>query len=160
MSLYDWLLFLHVLTAFALVAALVVFWVIGIVARTVDRPAESLRYFRVARPANVLVVIGSLGTVIFGVWLAIERDEYQVWDGWIIAALILWAISTETGRRGGVPYMEAQKLAEQLAAEGRGEESSPELRARLKDPKGMTLNGISSLAVLLLLIDMIYKPGA
>lgn len=159
MSLYDWLLFLHILTAFALVAALVVFWIIGIVARNVDRPAESLRYFRVARPANVLVIVGILGTLVFGIWLAIERDEYQVWDGWIVAALVLWAIATETGRRGGIPYMEAKQLAERLAAEGRAEEPSPELRAKLKDRNGMILNGLSSLAVLLLLIDMIYKPG-
>ena len=160
MSLYDWLLFLHVLTAFALVAALVVFWIIGIVARNVDRAAESLRYFRVARPANVLVIVGTLGTLVLGIWLAIDRDEYQVWDGWIIAALVLWAIAAETGRRGGIPYTEAKKLAERLAAEGRGEEPSAELQAKLKDRNGMILNGISSLAVLLLLIDMIYKPGA
>jgi uncharacterized membrane protein len=159
-SLYDWLLFLHIVTAFALVAALVVFWIIGIAARNVDRPAESLRYFRVARPANVIVVIGSVGTLVFGVWLAIERDEYKVWDGWIIAAFVLWAIATETGRRGGLPYMAAQKLAERLAAEGRAEEPSAELRTRLKDRSGMMLNGLSTAAVLLLLIDMIYKPGA
>ena len=103
MSLYDWLLFLHVLTAFALVAALVVFWIIGIVARNVDRPVESLRYFRVAQPANVLVIVGTLGTLVFGIWLAIERDAYQVWDGWILAALVLWAVASETGRRGGAP---------------------------------------------------------
>jgi uncharacterized membrane protein len=160
LSLYDWLLFLHILTAFALVAALVVFWTIGIAARNVDRPAESLRYFRVAQPANVLVIVGTLGTLVFGIWLAIEREEYQVWDGWIIAALVLWAIATETGRRGGLPYIEAKKLAERLAAEGRAEESSPELHAKLKDRSGMMLNGLSTLAVLLLLIDMIYKPGA
>jgi hypothetical protein len=160
LSLYDWLLFLHILTAFALVAALVVFWIIGIVARNVDRPAESLRYLRVARPANVLVIVGTLGTLVFGIWLAIEREEYQVWDGWIIAALVLWAIAAETGRRGGLPYMEAKQLAERLAAEGRPEEPSPELHAKLKDRNGVLLNGLSTVAVLLLLIDMIYKPGA
>ncbi|MBA3384582.1 MAG: hypothetical protein H0T20_08015 [Actinobacteria bacterium] len=108
----------------------------------------------------MLVIVGTLSTLVFGIWLAIERDEYKVWDGWIIAALVLWAIAAETGRRGGVPYMEARKLAERLAAEGRAEEPSPELRAKLKDRNGMILNGLSSLAVLLLLIDMIYKPGA
>ncbi len=160
MSFYDWLLFLHVLTAFALVAALVVFWTIGIVARDVDRPAESLRYFRVARPANVLIVFGTLGTLIFGIALAIERDAYHVWDGWILAAIILWAISSETGRRGGTTYTEAQQLAERLATEGRAEEPSAELRAKLKDPRAMMLNAVSSVIVLLLLADMIYKPGA
>ncbi|MDX6424009.1 MAG: putative integral rane protein [Gaiellaceae bacterium] len=160
MSLYDGLLFLHVLTAFALVAALVVFWIIGIVSRNVARPAESLRYFRVAQPANILIVVGTLGTLIFGIWLAVERDEYQVWDGWILAALVLWAVASEAGRRGGLPYMEAKKLAERLAAEGRADEPSPELHAKLKDRSGMMLNALSSLAVLLLLLDMIYKPGA
>ena len=160
MSLYHWLLFLHVLTAFALVAALVVFWIIGIVARNVDRPVESLRYFRVAQPANILVAVGTLGTLIFGIWLAIERDEYQVWDGWILAALVLWAVASETGRRGGLPYMEAKKLAERLAAEGRADEPSPELHTKLKDRNAMMLQALSSLAVLFLLLDMIFKPGA
>ncbi len=157
---YEWLLFLHVLTAFALVAALVVFWVIGVVARNVDRPVESLRYFRIARPASFLVGVGILGTLIFGIALALERDEYSVWDGWIVGAIVLWAIATETGRRGGLPYAEAQKLAEQLNAEGRGEQPSPELRAKLQDRGGVIFNAVSSILVLLLLVDMIYKPGA
>jgi hypothetical protein len=160
LSLYDWLLFFHVFTAFALVAALVVFWIVGVVARNVDRPSESLRYFQVAQPANVLVIVGTLGTLIFGIWLAIERDEYQVWDGWILVALVLWAVASETGRRGGLPYIEAKKLAERLAAEGRGDEPSPELHAKLKDRNAMMLQALSSLAVLFLLLDMIYKPGA
>jgi hypothetical protein len=160
MSLYDWLLFLHVLTAFALVAALVVFWIIGIVARGVDRPAESLRYFRVARPTSIILGVGIGGTLVLGILLAIERDEYQVWDGWILGAIVLWALATETGRRGGVPYAEAQKLAEQLSAEGRGEEPSAELQAKLQDRSAIVLNAVSSLLVLVLLVDMIYKPGA
>ena len=160
MSLYDWLLFLHVLTAFSLVAALVVFWTIGVVARNVDRPSESLRYFRVARPANVFVGIGTVGTLVFGIWLAIERDEYQVWDGWILIALVLWAIATELGRRGGNTFGEAAKLAGRLSAEGRGDESSVELRTLLQDRRAIMLQALSSLGVLLILIDMIYKPGA
>ena len=157
---YEWLLFLHVLTAFSLVAALTVFWVIGIVARKVDRPVDSLRYFRVARPANVLVVVGILGTLVLGIALAIERDEYQVWDGWILGAIVLWALATETGRRGGVAYQKAQQLAERLAAEGRADEPSAELRALLQDRNAIILNAVSSLLVLLILVDMIYKPGA
>ena len=128
-SLYDWLLFLHVLAAFSLVSALVVFWTMGIVARNVDRPSESLRYFRVAMPANVLVGIGTVGTLIFGVWLAIERDEYQVWDGWILVALALGdrhryrPPRRECVRRGG------EVAGRLLSSEGRGESraSSPTL---------------------------------
>jgi hypothetical protein len=159
-SLYDWLLFLHVLTAFSLVAALVVFWVIGLVARNVDSANESLGYFRVARAANVLIGIGAVGTLLLGIWLAIERDQYQVWDGWILGAIVLWAVSTELGRRGGKPYAEAAKLSGRLAAEGRGDESHPELRTLLKDRNGLVLSAVSTIGYLLILIDMIYKPGA
>jgi Predicted integral membrane protein (DUF2269) len=157
---YDWLLFLHVASAFALVAALVVFWIIAVAARNVDRPSESLRYFRVAKPANVLVIAGTIGTLIFGIWLAIDHEAFQIWDGWILAALVLWAVAAATGQRGGVVYAQAAKLAAQLSAEGRGEESSAELRALLQDRRAMWLNIVSSVAVVVLLVDMIYKPGA
>jgi hypothetical protein len=160
MSLYDWLLFLHVLTAFAMVAAFVVFWIIGIMARGIDRPAQSLSYFRVARPTSFMMGVGIGGTLVLGILLAIERDEYQVWDGWILGAIVLWALATETGRRGGLPYAEAQKLAEQLSAQGRGEEPSAELQAKLQDRGAIVLNAASSLLVLAILVDMIYKPGA
>jgi uncharacterized membrane protein len=157
---YDWLLFFHVAAAFALVAALVVYWVIAVAARNVDRAADSVRYFQVARPANVLVIAGTVGTLIFGIWLAIYVDGYELWDGWIIAAIVLWVIAAVTGQRGGVIYAQAQKLAEQRVLEGRGDEPSPELKAMLQDRRAMLLNIISSLAVVVIIVDMIYKPGA
>jgi Predicted integral membrane protein (DUF2269) len=160
MSFYDWLLFAHVATAFALVAALVTFWVVAVAARDVDRPSDSARYFRVTKPANVLVIVGTIGTLLLGIWLAIDAEAYQVWDGWIIAAIVLWAISAGTGQRGGVTYAEAQKLAERLVAEGRGDEPSAELRTMLQDRRAALLNVVSSLAVLVILYLMIYKPGA
>ena len=104
MSFYDWLLFAHIATAFALVAALVTFWVVAVAARDVDRPSDSARDFRVTKPANVLVIVGTIGTLLLGIWLAIDAEAYQVWDGWIIAAIVLWAISAGTGQRGGVTY--------------------------------------------------------
>jgi hypothetical protein len=159
-SWYDWLLFLHVASAFAIVAAFVVFWMIAIAGRNVDRPRESLRYFRMARPANVLIIAGTVGTLVFGIWLAIYVDGYELWDGWIIAALVLWAIAVVTGQRGGVAYAEAQKLATRLEGEGRADEPSTELRTLLQDRRAMWLNIVSTVAVVLILIDMIYKPGA
>ena len=160
MGWYDWLLFLHVATAFALVAALVVYWVIAVAARNVDRPVDSVRYFQIARPANILAAVGTVGVLVFGIWLAIYVDGYEVWDGWILGAIVLWAIGTFAGVRGGQPYAQAQKLAEQRVLEGRGDEPSPELQAMLQDRRAMWLNIISSLAVVLILVDMIYKPGA
>jgi uncharacterized membrane protein len=157
---YDWLLFLDVATAFALVAALVVFWIIAVAGRNTDRPSESLRLFSIARPANILVVVGTLGTLIFGIWLAIDSAAYKVWDGWVLLAIALWAVAAGTGQRGGQTYAKGQKLAAQLAAEGRADEPSAELRVLLQDRRAMWLNIVSSVAVLAILVVMIYKPGA
>jgi uncharacterized membrane protein len=157
---YDWLLFLHVASAFALVAALVVYWVIAVAGRNVERPVESLRYFRIAKPANILVIAGTIGTLIFGIWLAIHVEGYSVFDGWVLAALALWVVAAVTGQRGGVAYAQAQKVAQRLEGEGRADEASEELRTLLTDRRAMWLNIVSSVAVLLILVDMIYKPGA
>ena len=111
-------------------------------------------------PANVLIVIGTLGTLIFGIWLAIDFDAYHPWDGWIIAALVLWAISAGLGQRAGQTYAQAQQLAARLAAENRGSEPSVELKALLQSGAAMWMNLASTVAVLLILVIMIYKPGA
>ena len=160
MTFSDWLLFFHIASAFALVAALATFWTIAIAARNVERPVDSLRYFRIAKPANVLIVIGTLGTLIFGIWLAIDFDAYHPWDGWIIAALVLWAISAGLGQRAGQTYAQAQQLAARLSAENRGSEPSVELKALLQSGAAMWMNLASTVAVLLILVIMIYKPGA
>jgi uncharacterized membrane protein len=159
-SFYDWLLFLHVASGFAIVAALVVFWIIAVVGRNVDRPSESLRLFRIAKPANILVAVGTIGTLVFGIWLAIDSDAYQVWDGWVLLAIVLWAVAAGTGQRGGQTYAEGQKLAQQLAAGGSADEPSADLRTLLQNRRAMWLNIVSSAAVLAILVVMIYKPGA
>jgi hypothetical protein len=158
-SFYDWLLALHILAAFALVAAFTVFWTVAVAARGVDRPADSVRYFRITKPANVAVIVGTVGTLLLGIWLAIDADAYHVWDGWVIAAIVLWAVSAETGRRGGLNYTEAEKQAKRLVAEGRND-PSPELVALLRDRNAAMLNAVSTIAVLLILVDMLWKPGA
>lgn len=159
MSFYDWLLALHVIAAFALVAALTVFWSVAVAARGVERPADSVRYFRITKPANVAIIVGTVGTLILGIWLAIDANAYQVWDGWVIASIVLWAVSAETGRRGGLNYAEAEKQAKRLVAEGRND-PSPELVALLRNRNAALLNVLSTAAILLILIDMLWKPGA
>jgi hypothetical protein len=107
----------------------------------------------------VLVNAGAIGVLIFGIWLAIDVDEYQIWDGWIIAALVLWALFAEVGRRVGKIYNAARDRARSLVAENRNEPSA-ELSAILRSRTGLVLQAASVVIVLLFLIDMIYKPGA
>ena len=92
---YDTLLFLHVLAAFALVATVVIFSAFALGASPDAR---------VLTVGNALWTIGGLGTIIFGVWLALYVQGYEIWDGWIITAIVLWAVGTELGRRAQVGY--------------------------------------------------------
>ena len=159
MSRYDWLVSLHVLAAFSLVAAYVVYAVLIAWSWPRETPAEMLRLTAVTRAANVLMWTGSLGTLLLGVWLALDVEGYSLLDGWIVAALVLWAIAMETGRRSGTLYARATTRAGELAAAG-DEGPSTELREILRDRRALMWQTLSSLAVLLLLYDMIYKPGA
>lgn len=135
MSLDDWILALHVLSAFALVAAMVVFWVLVFAARNgAQGPAAGTE--AVSRLANVVVTAGAVGTLVFGIWLALSVGDYDLWDGWILAGIVLWAIGTGTGARSGTEF-----------AQGRTD-------------RGVRLHAISSVAVLLVLVVMIWKPGA
>ena len=134
---YDWLLFLHVLSAFALVATVVTFS-----AYALGAAADS----RVLGVANFLWAAGGLGTLVLGIWLAIYVDGYEIWDGWIVAAIVLWAIATELGRRAQLGYTA-------LAGTGEGVGVGEARQATL-------MHWLRSLAVLVLLVVMIYKPGA
>ena len=159
MELNDWLLALHLLSAFSLVAAMIVFWVGIVVIRRTDLPEQVVAAGRLFPVAAVAVTVGSLGTIIFGIWLAISLDGVAVWSGWVIAAIILWAIGTETGRRGGTYFGTAIDRATESVASGT---TAPDakLAELARTQHGLLLHSISSLAILLILIDMIWKPGA
>jgi uncharacterized membrane protein len=156
-ELYDWLLSLHVLSAFAWVAALVVYSVVIAAGWGLSLPSDVVRMFRITRVGDALIAVGMIGTIVFGIWLAI--DEYEIWDGWIIAALVLWLASGAVGGRVGKVYNGARDRANALLAEGR-DAPSPELSAMLRSQRGLVLHVVMVLLVLALLVIMIYKPGA
>lgn len=159
MSLYDWLLFLHLLAAFALVSAEVLFTFLIVSSWNRDVPSDVVRTFRASRVGDVLVGVGSVGVLVFGIWLAVEVDGYKIWDGWIVAALVLWAVFGAVGTRVGKLYYAARDRARTLVSEGR-DVPSTELQAMLRSQTGLALQVTSIVVVLLLLLDMIYKPGA
>jgi hypothetical protein len=158
-SLDDWILSLHVLSAFAMVGAMVLFWIVIVVMRDVDTVTGTLAYAPVATVGNQVIGGGVLGTVLTGIWLAISKEQYQLWDGWIIAAVVLWAIAAGVGARGGKEYTRALERARELDQAGRDGEPG-ELRALNRSPLGLRLHSASSVVVLLILALMIWKPGA
>ena len=122
----DALLFLHMLAAFLLVGTVVM---LSSVALGAVAPPRTISI------ANLMWDAGGIGTIVFGIWLALDIDGYGLFDFWIIAAIVLWAVATELGRRARAA----------LAEGGAGFAQWHWLRAA---------------AVLLLLADMIFKPGA
>jgi hypothetical protein len=126
-SRYEWLLFLHLIGAFAAMGSVVVFSVLLLGG---DRVAGQQLTFLGRR----LWDVGGLLTLVFGVWLAL--DDYSIADGWILTALVLWAIAAGTGIRIGMDF-----------------EAGVTERVR-------PLYAVMTIAVLALLFVMIFKPGA
>jgi hypothetical protein len=137
MSLYETLLFFHVLGAFALVAgttAMAPFamgW--GLVA------LERVGAARLAFVGSILSGIGAVLTLVLGLWL-VGNVGYSFFRFWILGALVLWAVAGySNGQVGGA----ARELT-------KGDESGKSVR---------TLWIADTLAALLLLVLMIWKPG-
>jgi drug/metabolite transporter (DMT)-like permease len=153
------MLALHLLSGFAYVAGIVLFWVLIVAVRKVDTPEGTIRMEPIVKVGNAAVGIGVGGTILLGIWLAFRLDSYAIWDGWIIAALVLWAAASAFGQRTGVEYTRGLTKAKELEAAGQTG-SNAELLALNRTTNGVVLHSLASLVVLLILLDMIFKPGA
>ncbi len=158
MELNDWILALHLLSAVAMVAAVTVFSVMIAALWRTDDPAAVTSFMRLGLVGNALVIVGSLGTIVFGVWLAISLDAYQLWDGWVIAALVLWAIVGAIGKQTGDGYKATFVMAAQLVSAGTPR--SPELAAAMGASRAFWMHCLTTVLILLIVVDMIWKPGA
>lgn len=126
----DTLLFLHVLSAFMLMATVVLMSSVAIGA-----PVGA----RTVTLGNRLWDIGAAGTLVFGVWIVLRSDFYDITDGWILGAIVLWIIAGGVGVR-----------ARQSVSEG----DDPSFTAL-----GARLHWLRAALVIGLLILMIWKPG-
>ena len=138
MSTYQWLLVFHVTGAFLLLGGGAIAAALNLSALGRERPSEIVLLFGLIRIAVVAIMIGTALAFVFGLWLVHEAG-YGYTDGWVIAAIVLWAGATELGRRAETGFN---------AAEGEP------ARAR-----AAMFHWLRTGVVILLLIDMIYKPG-
>jgi uncharacterized membrane protein len=145
---YDVLLFLHVVAAFATVTVVVMLTVFAIATRA-DTTVEALPVLQLSGLARRLWDVSGLGTLVLGIALALDVDEYGLLDGWILAALVLWIIAAGAGTRVGQAFHEGRQAAE------RGE---ADLTTMVRGTR--TLHVVMAVAVTALLVVMIYKPGA
>ncbi|MBA3245386.1 MAG: hypothetical protein H0T61_09465 [Actinobacteria bacterium] len=139
MDLYDWLVFLHVLSAFVAAGALTALWALIFGSRSASpilAPDSAIGFGRVG---GILVGAGMMGALVFGIWLAIDVDGYELWDAWILASLVLWALSVWAGTAAGKAF----------AGDPVGGRRA-----------GIRFQALNSVGVLVILVLMIWKPGA
>jgi hypothetical protein len=131
---YETLLFFHVLAAFFLAMGVVIYsgFVFG---SPVNRPTRLV--------AEILWGVGGLGTIAFGIWLALNRPEYEIWDGWIIGAIVLWFAATGTGQPVSAAF------------QPRGDDSAIAVDQRI-----VLMHWLRVIMVIALLVVMVWKPGA
>jgi hypothetical protein len=131
---YDTLLALHLLSAALAFVTIVMFsaWALG---APVIRGQFML--------ADMAWNVSGLGLLVFGVWLALYVDGYELWDGWIVGALVLFAAASAFGA-----FARSQPLA---ALDGSGE--SPQRQVT-------TWHWLRTLSILGILVLMVWKPGA
>jgi hypothetical protein len=152
---YQWLLFFHLLGAFALVAGAAVAGTLQLTALRRERPSEILVLLRATRVGVVLVVAGAVLALAFGIALA-SHLGYGLSPAWIQAALGLWAASVVAGAIGGRTARHARYLAERLAAEG--DEVSEELRALVGHRPSLWLSYVSSILIGAIIVLMVWRP--
>jgi uncharacterized membrane protein len=131
---YHALLFFHVLAGFFLVSGVVAYSAFAL-GSPVNRATRLV--------AESLWGIGALGTIVLGIWLALNRPEYDLLDGWIIAALVLWVLAMGSG-----------------AQASRGMQAEGEDAAIAVDRRTLFAHWMRVVYVVLLLLVMVWKPGA
>jgi cell division protein FtsW (lipid II flippase) len=124
---YDALLFFHLLAAFLLSVTVVTYTAVALGASTTGRTLFV---------ADRCWDVGGLGTLVLGIWLALDLDQYDFWDGWILGAIALWFVATGLG----------QSTQRRLAADATADIA--------------VMHWLRTLTVLGLLVLMVWKPGA
>ncbi len=153
----QWLLMFHVASAFCFVGGSVAAGILNALAIRAERPSDTAMLLRLIRRTLPVVFVGVLGTLVFGIWLW-NCLGFSIGAGWIWAALVLWVAANALGGIGGRHQERARMLAERLAASG--DASTDELRALLRDPKGLAVSYLAGAATIGILVLMLWRPGS
>ncbi|HVS85111.1 MAG TPA: DUF2269 family protein [Gaiellaceae bacterium] len=156
MSLTNWLLFLHLLGAIAFFAGGAVAGTLQLGAIRRERPSEIALLLQLTRAGVVLVGIGALFTLAFGIALA-HHEGISMSATWIQAALGLWVAAMALGGYGGRTARKARHLAGELAAAG--DRPSSELHELVAARLPLWSSYASMLCLLAILVLMVWKPA-
>jgi hypothetical protein len=124
---YHALLFFHLIAAFLLAVTIVMYSAVALGATSSPR---------MLFVADRCWDVGGLGTLIFGIWLALNLEQHDFFDFWILLALALWFVATGLGQS-----VQRRMGGEDMAAVN-------------------AMHWIRTIVVIALLVTMVWKPGA
>lgn len=153
----SWALFFHLLGAFVFVGGVIVAGVAFEAARRRHQPGEIALLLGLTRIGVLLVAVGALVVLTFGLWL-VHLGRFGYGAGWVDTALALFVAVSVLGSIGGQRPKRARKLATRLAREGGAENA--ELRALLDDRVTLALNYLLAALVVAIIVLMVFKPGS
>jgi hypothetical protein len=132
---YDTLLALHLISAAITFITLVMFsaWAVG---APLTRGQFTL--------ADMAWNVSGAGLLVFGVWLALNVDGYELWDAWILGAIVLLLVASFFGARARTPILAILDAGTGVAS-----------------PTQVTIwHWLRTISVVGILVLMIWKPGA
>ena len=156
MTAYHFLLFFHLVGAFCFFAGGAIAGTLQLGALRRERPSEILTLLRLTRVGVLLVLVGAVLTLVFGIALA-HHDGFGLTPAWIRAALGLWLASIGLGAAGGRTARLARYRAEELAAAA--DEPDEELRALVAHRPSLVLSWLSGGLLLVILVLMVWRPA-
>jgi uncharacterized membrane protein len=151
----DLALFFHLLGVLLFVSGIVIAGVGFEAARRRENPREIALLLGLTRVGALLVAVGALVVLGFGLWL-VHLEGLSYGAGWIDTAIALYVLALVLGGLGGQRPKRARRLATELA--GRGEPATDELRGLLADRPSLAANYAAAACVLAILALMVFKP--
>ena len=155
MAATHWLLFFHLLGVICFFAGAAVAGTLQLGAMRREKPSEILTLLRLTRVGVVLVGVGSLSTLAFGIALA-EHLGYGLSPAWIQASLGLWVAANVVGGIGGRTARHARYRAEELAASGDLPDEG--LTALVRHRPSLWLSYLSTALLVAIVVLMVWKP--
>jgi uncharacterized membrane protein len=151
LSLYEFLLFLHIAFAVIWIGGTVMIQFLALPVLAAGDPTRLAEFSgNVARIGNRVFIPASLGAVLAGFALVWEAEFWTLGDDWIVIGLVLFAVTFLTGATFLGP--ESGRVKKLIETEG------PEA-AQGRIRRLLVLSRIDIIVLFLILFDMSVKPS-
>jgi hypothetical protein len=125
-------------------------------ARRQDQPAAIAMVLGVARPGAVMLATGGVLLLLAGFYLSGEINGFG--QRWLESSILLFVVSLIAGAWGGRRSRATRAYAVGLAERNKGD--APTLRAMLDDRLTTTLHWVAAITATVVLVLMVWQPGA